>query len=200
MRAFGLFRSGTTWLQALIDANLKAGPVPDGYLYKHAHYPHQLAKMAPADIVVTYKTLPKWIDSLCRNSFDLIDEYDLAFRRGDTPIEIVYKEENHPEHEPIYVGVSLERLIDLYHEHWDVWHGRAMIVSHKKMAIDPEAGIATIGKKFGVPVGPYVPVTTVQNSGPFSLDDYDDLPFLSTRHRDTIDRNCRPEIQEFLLA
>lgn len=214
VRAFGLYRSGTTWLQALVDENCLTSPVPPGaYCYKHCHQDSQVEKLSPDWVyLLTYKTPAKWVDSLCRNSFDLVDEYPwLAYRRGDTPLLVAYRDEDRPDQEPAMIGVGLESVLRLYHLHWDAWQamtGRTMaLVSHMAMVRSPAELLERTCRQVGVPLRPgdvKSELGLIRNS-PAGIDrdltlDPDAFRFLSGHQLDRIRLLQRQGIEEYLTA
>jgi hypothetical protein len=172
--ACGLFRSGTNYLQQLLDLNFNLDPLPPR-AYKHAMTEEQLSR-CPSSITIalTYKSLLKWVDSQCRNSFDLIDEFELSYVAGNIPITIVYKEDSCPDDDPIPVQVSLNKLIKVYHDHYSFWKGRQWPggiywFSHKKLAFHPKEEL----QRFGMPMN-FMPVVNVKHSTLFNRNLYQD--------------------------
>ena len=157
----GLYRSGTNYLQTLIENNLEVSEptintktfnVPN----KHAAYEKQLHHYSPnLHLVFTYKNPYKWVDSLVRQSYDLVTEYELGYEVGHTPLYITY--DDPLEHFTIKpkVKVSLEKVCNLYNTFFTFWHNRIHeykhdIVYHNDLIQNPSAYINHISRKFDI--------------------------------------------------
>ena len=191
----GLFRSGTNYLQRLVDANLEVAPV-DPALPKHAIKPHNLALLDGQDVVVIHKPLPKWIDSMCRQSFDFIDHYDVRWQRFHTPVEIDYF--------GLPIPVSLEKLCEHYARFHRQWMQRdAVFVKHKTAAFNPVRTLCRLSDRFGVRrVTPFTPITVVPNSGPFDTRLYvgENYTNLLPEHLEVIHHCKDKEVEDYLYG
>lgn len=157
----GLYRTGTNYLQQLIEdnldviplsINLKTGHIPN----KHAPVEKQLYHYHDdLTIVMVYKNPYKWVDSLVRQSYDLVTEYEVSYETNHTPIYIAY---DNPANEFINrpkVKVSLEKLCSLYNTFFDFWETRIHnyehdVIYHGELIKNPKAYIDHITNKFNL--------------------------------------------------
>ena len=158
----GLYRSGTNYLQTLIENNLKVSKLTINtktfnFPNKHAVCENQLYHYTPnLHLVLTYKNPYKWVDSLVRQSYDLVTEYELGYENGHTPLYITYDDNllefiNKPK-----VKVSLEKVCNLYNKFFTFWHTKIHeynhdIVYHNDLIQNPSAYINHISHKFQIP-------------------------------------------------
>ena len=167
--ASGLFRSGTNYLQRLIDLNLDCKrvhphPVTGNLPQKHAsriegmrdHY-------AGLRIALVHKPPAKWVDSICRQSFDLVDHYDLGYEPGHTVIEIPYDDEHDPLPDRVIIPVSLEKLCDHYVRFHRFWMSEQrnwpfIAVAHALAAFEPEKCVCQLAEAFELPRRSFEPV------------------------------------------
>ena len=214
--ASGLFRSGTNYLQALIDANLDTDPLPVSprtgrFAYKHVSCPGGLHSHFPGlGLALIHKPPAKWIDSLCRNSFDLIECYELGFEPGHTVIEIACDDEDEPVSDRPSIPVSLEKLCALYERYFRFWQKarvdwRHVFVKHTFAAFEPESCLDELATVFGAERLTFRPLEgPVRNSRPFTAEvaatyrDPEAFEHLRGHHLDAIGRCVSPEILDFL--
>lgn len=211
--ASGLFRSGTNYLQALVDGNLKCAAITPSprtgrWPQKHASRPAGLVDHYQGlCIALIHKPPVKWVDSIMRQSFDLIDYYDLRYEPGHTVIEIAYDDEHHPLPDRPLVPVSLEKLCDHYNRYHRFWMRQAknwpfVAVMHSRAAFEPEATLTMIAEVFDLARYRFVPVIgPVAGSEPFKAELYrnlDAFTHLRPNHIDIINRRMDADIVAFL--
>jgi len=114
---FGLQRSGTHFLQNLIEYNLKC-TLTD-------HLKHQLS-IEKTDVTYNnsinlfmYKDPHKWIDSLTRASYNLCSMNDFKPELGHTIVEIVWDIADDKFKSRKKIKVSLEKLCWHYNEYFN---------------------------------------------------------------------------------
>lgn len=139
--AMGLFRSGTNFLQQLVDKNFKNNSsivekyILEGKLYKHCLHDDWYNKM-PWEIVpvIVYKSPLKWIDSLTRRSFDLALFYDVHYEKGHTEIYLPFED---PDNEGYIANVkcSIEKLCLLYNRYFKYWSDKNVEMVHHKTLV-----------------------------------------------------------------
>jgi len=143
--SMGLYRSGTNFLQQLLDKNFKYNSAViekytiEGKLYKHCLHDSWYNKM-PNDVVpvIIYKDPFKWIDSLCRKSYDLELFYDVHYETGHTEIYLPFED---PDNEGYIAEVrcSVEKLCKLYNRYFTYWSNKNVeMISHKKIICETE--------------------------------------------------------------
>lgn len=114
----GLYRSGTTYLQTILD--------PDN---KHTRYKHEFVKtdipdeIKSMDRVIIHKSPYKWIDSIISQSWELGDHYKVAYEKGHTEIRCATSRTlgDTPDIVEEYKTYSLENICDLYNRFFHFW-------------------------------------------------------------------------------
>lgn len=180
----GLYRSGTTYLQTLIDANLS---VPRARGYKHAMCEDEMVGFdADASVILVSKALPKWVNSLARQSYDLCDFYNVLYEHGHTAIELPYDDPDRPMTQGYTITGSVEKLCSLYrqwHTHWAASSVQPVIyIAYEKLLFEPERELHSVAKKLGVqPASVFINYAKVSGSRQFTLvqlEEYADLDYL----------------------
>jgi len=158
-------------------------------------------------IALIHKPPAKWVDSICRQSFDLVDHYDLGYEPGHTVIEIPYDDEHDPLPDRVIIPVSLEKLCDQYvrfHRFWMSEQGNwpFIAVAHAMAAFEPEKCVCQVTEAFALPRRSFEPVRgIVPHSGPFNADLYRDpdaYEHIGPRHLDVIRSRVTPDVLDFL--
>lgn len=157
----GLYRTGTNYLQQLIEDNLNVIPLSVNtktgwFPNKHAPEEKQLYHYSDdLTLIMIYKNPYKWVDSLVRQSYDLVTEYEVSYETGHTPIYITY---DNPDNEFINkpkVKVSLEKLCNLYNTFFRFWDTRIQqydhdVIYHGELIKNPKDYIKHIANKFNL--------------------------------------------------
>jgi hypothetical protein len=155
--AMGLYRSGTNFLQQLLDKNFKYNSAViekytiEGKLYKHCLHDSWYNKM-PNDVVpvIIYKDPFKWIDSLYRKSYDLELFYDVHYETGHTEIYLPFED---PDNEGYIAEVrcSVQKLCRLYNRYFTYWSNKNVeMVSHKKIICETENCLSYFQNKYSL--------------------------------------------------
>lgn len=176
--AMGLYRSGTNFLQQLVDNNFEGNQeniqkyVAQKILYKHCLHEKWYNKI-PNDVepVIIFKNPYQWIDSLVRQSYDLELYYNISYEQYHTPITLKYCNPQFENHFA-FVECSVEKLCSLYNEYFNFWFTKNVtFVSHLDVALnqnkylklfEQKYNLKRINKKF---VGPGI----VDGSRPFDI-------------------------------
>lgn len=137
----GLYRSGTNWLQSLIDLNYEVEPVQippvwGSQPYKHAIYnfefkTHDLL----TETVAIYKPIHTWLESIMRNCIDLADNYDVLWKNGHHEILCNASDETDTQH-TYEICLSLEKLIKLYNDWFDKWENHPLLFNHSNIVLN----------------------------------------------------------------
>ena len=114
----GLYRSGTTYLQTILD--------PDN---KHTGHKHEFVKtdipdrIKSMDRVIIHKSPHKWIDSIVSQSWELGDHYRVHYEKGHTKIRCATSQtlRDTPDIIEEYKTYSLENICDLYNRFFHFW-------------------------------------------------------------------------------
>ena len=114
----GLYRSGTTYLQTILD--------PDN---THTEYKHEFVKtdipdkIKSMDRVIIHKSPHKWIDSIISQSWELGDHYRVHYEKGHTEIRCATSRtlRDTPDIIEEYKTYSLENICDLYNRFFHFW-------------------------------------------------------------------------------
>ena len=189
----GLYRSGTNYLRELLKANLDVEMIETkSIMNKHAANDHEARYIEPdVGLVFISKTPIKWIDSMCRNSWNFIDYYDVGYRRGDTPVTIRYNVYLDKPHDDLLIPVSLERMCYFYNDYHQYWTDRLGLekfreshVPHGLLIRSPLDWVAEVADQKNVPFKPgeFVNPTDIPKSPPFDMAKYldeDYVEFLS---------------------
>jgi hypothetical protein len=212
----GLYRSGTHYLQELILHNFRNIEKPDKIIgnnseppYKHTQFKADMSFYEGIHVVLTYKNPWKWVDSICRQSYDLCQVYDVCLNQDETPIKI---KATFPHNVAGYVDVGIEQLCDHYNRWMKFWKDEHtnwpfLSMRHDIWAFDNEFFIATVAKKFRLKARPVLikPVQAfVSNSVDFTekdLNTYLDLDyyeFLKSEHIDIIAERIDWDTYEWL--
>lgn len=150
----GLYRSGTTYLQNLIDRNLL---VARSRGYKHAISVSEMAEFEDdVSVVLISKEIRKWINSLARQSYDLTDYYDVLYEHGHTPIELPYDDPDRPVKASYSVTASVEKLCSLYrnwHLHWGTCPSRPTChIAYENLILSPQKTVYEVAIRIGARV------------------------------------------------
>ena len=128
------------------------GFLPDKHIHDDAVDREYYKGLVP---LIVYKDPFKWIDSLCRQSYGLASNDDIAMRDGDTPIEITYNTDNDLCDRDWKITVSLEQICWLYNNYNEYWINKieafdGRFVNYKKLIEDPERTIRELSKIYGM--------------------------------------------------
>jgi len=114
----GLYRSGTNYLQTILDKNNKYTR------YKHEFVPHDIPKhIRGIDRVIIHKSPYKWIDSIISQSWELGVYYKVGYEKGHTKLRCATSKTLHDTPDIIeeYKAYSLENICDLYNRFFTFW-------------------------------------------------------------------------------
>lgn len=149
MKVFGLYRSGTTYLEKLLSINNLYDKT--SYLYKHTLEVDLLPTETKA--IAIYKKPGYWLDSIQRQSFDLIYEHDILWRKNHTPIIINVSDDFREDVENEKIEASIERLALLYKtwkNKWKVSKIKTYYLDHYDLCLNPKDIIYDICDFFDV--------------------------------------------------
>jgi len=147
----GLYRSGTNYLQAIID-DLLDNDVSSYIQYKHefvtSDIPYNIRKI---NRIIVHKAPYKWVDSLVSQCWELGDHYKVNYEVGHTPIKCGTNKvlQDTPDIIEEYRTFSLENICNLYNRFFSYWLSnpflsRLRFIKYTDLLIDPQKTLGFI--------------------------------------------------------
>ena len=155
--AMGLYRSGTNFLQQLVDNNFEGNNenikkyLLEKKLYKHCLHDTWYNKI-PNNVIpiIIFKKPHQWIDSLVRQSYDLELYYDVAYEEDHTPILLKYC---NPKWEEFNTSItcSVEKLCLFYNCYFNYWLNKnPTFIYHGDIAFNYNYYLANFETKYNL--------------------------------------------------
>lgn len=175
----GLYRSGTNFLQQLVDNNFEGNNeniekyILERKLYKHCLHDAWFNKI-PEDVVpiIIFKKPHQWIDSLVRQSYDMELFYDIAYEPNHTLITLKYCHPKWEEHDA-YVECSVEKLCLFYNKYFNYWFEKnSTFLFHGNVAFNHQQFLTNLESKYNLKRihKNFVDPGVVDGSRPFNRD------------------------------